>query len=55
MSCLAWLAAIFGEVVDLPAIVVQVSDRCRMRWWPDCYLLQLQLVLLAAALELLQW
>jgi hypothetical protein len=58
--------AMFGKVADLPAIVAWVPGRCRLLWWPDCYLLLLwcskgtillllllQLVLLVVAPELL--
>jgi hypothetical protein len=60
------LAVVFGEVLDLPAIVAQVSDRCRLMWWlvyhllllrcsrGTVVLLLLRLVLLAVALEQLQ-
>jgi hypothetical protein len=67
VSCLR-LAAIFGEVAGLPAIVAWVPGRCRLLWRPDCYLLLLllhcsrgvvvllllRLVLLAVAPKLLR-
>jgi hypothetical protein len=56
-----------GEVFGLPTFEARVSNKCRLLWWPACYLLllwcrsgadvlllQQLLVLLTVALELLR-
>jgi hypothetical protein len=35
------LTTVLDEVADFPAIVAQVTDRCKLLWWPDCHLLLL--------------
>jgi hypothetical protein len=43
MRCIAQLGlmTVLGEVVDFPVVVAQVTDMCKLLWWPNCHLLLL--------------
>jgi hypothetical protein len=38
------LTTVLGEVANFPAVVAQVTSRCKLLWWPDCQLLLLLLL-----------
>jgi hypothetical protein len=54
MWCIALLglAAVFGEVVNFPAIIERVTGRCELLRWPDCNML---LLCWRGAVVLLLW